>query len=86
MGKIELTHVLDFLSTMFHNGHNYSTINTPKGTAATIVLIPPYDSLNKHQLINKYITNIFNLKLPKPKLSFFMGCGSFFQVSLAVRV
>ena len=48
MGKIKLTHVLDFLSTMFHNGHNYSTINTPKGTAATIVLIPPYNSLNKH--------------------------------------
>ena len=21
MGKIELTHVLDFLNTMFHNGH-----------------------------------------------------------------
>ena len=32
--------------------------------------VPPYDSLNKHPLINEYMTGIFNLRPPKPKLSF----------------
>ena len=32
--------------------------------------MPPYNSLNKHPLINKYMTGIFNLRAPKPKLSF----------------
>ena len=32
--------------------------------------IAPYDSLNKHPLINKYMIDIFNLRPPKPKLSF----------------
>ena len=31
---------------------------------------PPYNSLNKHLLINKYMTTVFNLRQPKPKLSF----------------
>ena len=30
----------------------------------------PYNSLNKHPLINKYMTGVFNLRPPKPKLSF----------------
>ena len=29
-----------------------------------------YDSLNKHPLVNKYMTDILNLRPPKPKLSF----------------
>ena len=30
----------------------------------------PYESLNKHPLINKYMTGISNLRRPKPKLIF----------------
>ena len=70
MWKIEITLVLDFISAMFEKGHGYSTINSAKDGVATIMHIPPYDSLNKHPLINKYMTGIFNLRLPKPKLSF----------------
>ena len=70
IGKIEVTHVLDFLSAMFEKGHAYSTINSAKCAIATIIHIPPYESLNKHPLINKYMTGIFNLRPPKPKLSF----------------
>ena len=55
---------------MFDKGHAYSTINSAKCTIATIVHIPPYSSLNKHPLINKYMTGVFNLRPPKPKLSF----------------
>ena len=55
---------------MFEKGHAYSTINSAKCAIATIMYIPPYDSLNKHPLINKYMTGIFNLRPPKPKLSF----------------
>ena len=70
IGKIEVTDVLDFLSTMFEKGHAYSTISTAKCAIATMIHIPPYESLNKHPLINKYMTGIFNLRPPKPKLSF----------------
>ena len=70
MGKTEVTHVLDFLSAMFEKGRAYSTINSAKYAIATIVHIPPYDSLNKNPLIKKYMTGIFNLRPPKPKLSF----------------
>ena len=70
MGKIEVTHVLDFLSAMFEKGHAYSTSNSAKCAIATITHIPPYDSFNKHLLINKYVTSIFNLRPQKPKLSF----------------
>ena len=56
MGKMEVTHVLDFLSAMFEKGHAYLIINSGKCAIATIVHTPPYDSLNKHPLINKYMT------------------------------
>ena len=65
MGKNEVTHVLDF-----PKGHAYSTINSAKCAIATIMHIPPYDSLNKNPSINKYVTGIFTLRPPKPKLTF----------------
>ena len=47
---------------MFEKGHAYSTINSAKCAVATIIHIPPYESLNKYPLINKYLTGIFNLR------------------------
>ena len=61
--------MLEFLSAIFDKGHAYSTTNSAK-CASTIVHIPPYNSLSKHPLINRYITGIFNLRPLKPKLSF----------------
>lgn len=55
---------------MFDRGCAYSTINSAKCAIATIVHIPPYSSINKHPVIKQYMTGIFNLKPPKPKLSF----------------
>ena len=70
IGHIEVSHALDFLSRMFDKDHAYSTINSAKSAIATIVQIPSYNSLNKHPLINKYMTGVFNLTPPKPKLFF----------------
>ena len=70
MGKIEGTHVLDFLSVMFDKRYAYSTINSAKWALETIVHIPPCDPLSKHPLTNKYMIGMFNLRPPKPKLSF----------------
>ena len=55
---------------MFDKGHASSTINSAKCAMATTAHIPPYNSLNNHPLINKYMTRVFNLRPPKPKLSF----------------
>ena len=70
MGKIEVMHVLNFLSAIFVKGHAYSTIYSAKCAITNIVYIPPCKSLNKHPLINKYMTSIFDLIPPKPKLSY----------------
>ena len=70
MRKIEVTRAIDFLSAMFEKEHAYSIIDNEKCTIAIIVHIPPYDVLNKHPLVNKYMAGIFNLRPPKPKLSF----------------
>ena len=65
IGHIEASHILDFLSRMFDKGHAYSTINSAKCAIVTIVHIPPWNHLNKHPLINKYMTGVFNLRPPK---------------------
>ena len=78
-GKIETTHVLDSLSAMFEKGHAYSIINSAKCAIATIIHISPYESLNKHPFINKYMTGIFNLRPPKPKLSFVWNVDILFR-------
>ena len=70
MAKFEVTQVLDFLSAMFEKGHTYSTISSAKCAIVTIIHIPPYESLNKHPLINKYMTGKFSLRPLKPKISF----------------
>ena len=59
-----------FLNAMFEKGHGYSTINSAKCAIATIIHMPLDELLNKHPLINKYLTGKFNLRPPKPKLSF----------------
>lgn len=54
---------------MFDSDTSYSTINTVKCYIATIVPTPSYPSFQKHPLVEKYMTGIFNLRSPKPKLS-----------------
>ena len=64
---------------MFDKGHAYSTINSAKCAITTIVHISPYNSLNKLLLINKYLTGIFNLRQPKPKISSQWNVGILFK-------
>ena len=71
--------MLDFLCPMFEKGHAYLTINSAKCVIATIMHIPHYDSLHKHPLISKYMTGIFNLRPPKPKLSFVWNVDILFR-------
>ena len=65
---------------MFDKGHAYSTINSARCTIATTVDIHPWNSLNNHQKIDKYLTGVFNLRSPKPKLSFVWDVNIFAQV------
>ena len=70
IGHIEASHVFNFLSRRFDKRHTNSTIDSAKCAIATIVHILPHNSLNKHPLINKYMTGVFNWRPPKRKLSF----------------
>ena len=58
---VEITHVLDFLSTVFDKGNSLSAANSAKCAIATIIHIPPYDSFYKHPVNKKYMTGIFNI-------------------------
>ena len=49
--------------TMFDKGHVCSMCYNSYAYT-------PYNSLNNHPVINKYMTGVFNLRLPNPKLSF----------------
>ena len=64
---------------MFEKEHGYSTINSVKSAIATITHIPLYESLDKHPFKNKYMTGIFNLRPPKPKLSFVWDVWIFYS-------
>ena len=69
IGNIESHHLMAFLSAIFDKGVAYSIVNNAKRVVATILYIPTYPSINNHLLVMKFITGIFNLKLPKIKLN-----------------
>ena len=69
IGNIEIRHVLIYMSVMFNKVVTCSTINSAKCLVTTILHISTYLSKTKHLLVKKNIAGIFNLKLPKPKLS-----------------
>ena len=85
IGHTEVSHVLDFLSEMFDKRHAYSTINSAKCAIATTAHIPPYNSSKKHPLINKYMTGVFSLRPPKPKLSFVWDVDILFRYQGATK-
>ena len=41
--------------------------------------ISPYDFLKKHPKVNEYMNGTFNLRLPKPKLSFVGDVDNLFR-------
>ena len=67
--SIEIHHVFYFLSAMLDKGVAYSTINNVKCAVATILYILTYPSINRHPLVMKCITGIFNLRPPKANLN-----------------
>ena len=64
---------------MVNKRYANSTINNTKCAIATIVHIPHYNSLNKHPMINKYMTGVFNLRPLKPKLNFVWDVNILFR-------
>ena len=76
LGRIEVSHVSYFLSRIFGKGHAYSTINSAKCAVATTVDIPLYNLLNKHPLINKYMTGVY-FETNKAKIKFCVRCQYF---------
>ena len=64
-----LRFIMYFLIPMFDKGVASSTINSRKWVVAAILRIPTYPSINKHSLLIRYMSGIFNLPPPKPKPS-----------------
>ena len=69
IGNIEIHDVLYFLNVTFDKCVSYSNINSAKCGLDTVLHIPTYPFMDKYSLVMKYINGIFNLRLPKPKLS-----------------
>lgn len=69
IGNTEIHDVLYFLNVIFDKWVAYSTINSAKCGLDTVLHISTYPFMDKYSLVMKYINGIFNLSLPKPKLS-----------------
>ena len=68
IGKTKFHQVLDFLRIIFDKGAVYSTMDNEKCKVAIILHILANPIKNKHPMVMKYLTGIFNLRLAKPKL------------------
>ena len=76
---IAIEHVLNFLSNLQDKGISYSAFVIAKCALGSRVTVAPYQSLNDHLLIIKFITGVHNLKPPAPKLSFIWDVSIIFQ-------
>lgn len=66
---IKIRNVLGFFSPMFDKEVIYFTMNSAKCVVATSLHTPTYISIYKHPLFMKYVTEIFNLRPQKLKIS-----------------
>lgn len=70
LNNIKIQHVINFLSINFDNGNSYSHIKSLKSAIGHLVNFPPYTKLGDHPIMKKFMTGLFNLRPPKPKLGF----------------
>ena len=68
-----VTHVLEFLQTLYERDLSYSTINTARAALNCYLLDhklhnTPY-TLSTHPFVNRYMKGVFNSRTPTPKYS-----------------
>ena len=67
------------MSNLFDKGISYSAIVSAKCALATRMTVAPYQSLNDHPLIIKFIIGLNNFKPPAPKLNSLWDVSIIFQ-------
>ena len=71
--SLSLTHVLEFLQTLYKRDLSYTTINTARAALNCYLLDhelhnTPY-TLSTHPFVNRYMKGVFNSRTPTPKYS-----------------
>ena len=58
-----LAEIINFLTDLFMEGKEYSTINSYRSATSAI----HEEQIGKDQVLNRFMQGIFNSRLPKPK-------------------
>ena len=74
----KISESLDFFTHLYNSGLSYSVINSSKSAPSHIVFLPPYSSILEHPQVTKYFKGVYNLRPPTQKITFVLGCKSFF--------
>ena len=59
--------VLDFLTTLYHQGLTYIAINTARSALSSYITLEDRTCVEKHPLVSRLMKDIFQEKPPRPK-------------------
>lgn len=65
--QISLSNVLDFLTSLYHDGLGYSAINTARSALSAIGIILEGFSAGSHPLVIRFLKGIYNLRPSVPR-------------------
>lgn len=65
--QITLEDVLEYFSTLYQNGLQYSGLNTARGALSSLGITLDGISVGKHPMVIRYMRGIYNLCPPKPR-------------------
>ena len=68
--EMEVDSIVNFFAELYDREKSFSVINTAKLAISHHLSFPPYKHLSEHPLVDNFFKGLFNLKPPKPKLSF----------------
>ena len=65
----EFDNIVNFFAEFYDREKSLSVINTAKLAISHHLSFPPYKHLSEHPLVDNFFKGLFNLQIPKPKLS-----------------
>ena len=59
--------VLQFLTTLYEEGLEYSAINTARSALSAVVILPDNKTVGSHPSVVRFLKGIFELRTPQPR-------------------
>ena len=67
--EMEFDNIVNFFVEFYDREKSLSVVNTAKLAISHHLSFPPYKHLSEHPLVDNFFKGLFNLQIPKPKLS-----------------